>query len=192
MDESPILPAKIGATAGTVFVGAFGGQHRVRGKIPAHDPRGHLHGREGAIIVHSVPSAPVTRERRRLSGANTSGGNIFGRWDHSYSGRSDTSLQFYFDRYIRTGRQVRETRDTLDFDFPAPHRLGAVKTWSGALDIAERGIDGGTIDEAFFPPAGTSPQRLVRAFLQDEIALRPDRLFLYVGTKLETQLFLRL
>ena len=143
-------------------------------------------GSEGAIIVHSILSPPDDVNVQTL--ADLSGGNILGRWSHRFSSRSDTTVQFYFDRYIRTGPQVREARNTLDFDFQHHMRLGNRQDliWgAGYRHTADQ--TAGTIDEAFIP-AGLV-RHLFNSFVQDEILLKPDRLFLYVGTKLENNYF---
>ena len=62
-------------------------------------------GSEGATIVHSIISPPENVEVQRL--ANLSGGNVVARWNHTFSSRSDTTLQFYFDRYRRAGPRTR-------------------------------------------------------------------------------------
>src|SRR5580692_11670538 len=53
-------------------------------------------GDEGSIIVHSVLSPVENINVERL--APLSGGDIETRWNHVFSSRSDTTLQFYFDR----------------------------------------------------------------------------------------------
>src|ERR1700683_1404349 len=75
-------------------------------------------GDEGASIVHSILSPPENLNEFRHTGL--SGGNVLGRWNRKFSALSDLTVQFYFDRYTRTGPESRELRDTVDFDL-GPH-----------------------------------------------------------------------
>jgi len=143
-------------------------------------------GREGAVVVHSSFSPPENVNLFRR--ANLSGGNVLGRWDHIFSSRSDTTLQVYADRYIRSGPQVREERDTFDLDFHhhvawgSRHDLiwGAGYRYSSDQTV-------GTSDQAFVPADRTL--HLFNSFVQDEITLIPGRVFLTVGTKFEHNSF---
>ena len=143
-------------------------------------------GSEGAVIVHSSFNPPDNTEVDRL--ADLSGGNILTSWHHTFSDRSDTTFQFYFDRYSRSGPESKEARDTFDFDFHH-HFL-----WGGRQDLiwglgyrhtADQTV--GTIDQSFVPPDKAG--ELFTAFIQDQITLKPDRVFLTVGTKLENSYF---
>jgi iron complex outermembrane receptor protein len=117
-----------------------------------------------------------------------SGGNILGRWNHTFSSRSDTTLQFYFDDYDRSGPESDETRRTIDFDFNHHFAWGTRQdvVW-GAGYRRTWNRDIGTIDQAFNPPDATL--HLFTIFVQDTISLQPDRLFLTVGTKVENNYF---
>jgi iron complex outermembrane receptor protein len=140
-------------------------------------------GSEGASIAHIVSIAPPDNENvNRL--AELSGGNLLSRWKHVFSSRSDTTLQFYFDRYTRSGPEIRETRNTFDFDFQHHLALGARQDliWGTAYRRNSDQTEG-TIDEAFLSPDLTF--QLFSSFVQDEITLNPNRLFLTIGTKLE-------
>lgn len=138
-------------------------------------------GSEGATIVHSIISPPENVEVQRL--ANLSGGNVEARWNHTFSSRSDTTLQFYFDRYRRAGPEHEEVRNTADFDFQHHLVLGARQDliWGVGYRHTEDNTVG-TIDDTFVP-AGKAAQ-LFNAFVQDQITLKPGRIFLYLGTKL--------
>jgi iron complex outermembrane recepter protein len=143
-------------------------------------------GSEGAIIVHSILSPPDNVNVQRLS--TLSGGNILGRWNHVFSSRSDTALQFYFDEYHRSGPESTEVRDTIDFDFQHHLGLGARQDLIWGLGYRHTVDDSeGTIDQAFLP-ADTEKQ-LFNLFVQDQITLKPNRTNLYVGTKLEDSYF---
>jgi iron complex outermembrane receptor protein len=143
-------------------------------------------GSEGAVIVHSSFDPSNNAEVDRL--AQLSGGNILSRWHHTFSSRSDTTFQFYFDRYARSGPESREVRNTFDFDFQ--HHF----IWGSRQDLIwgvgyRRTVDqtAGTIDQAFVPANETGD--LFNSFVQDQIALKPGHVFLTVGAKLENNYF---
>jgi len=140
-------------------------------------------GSEGASIAHIQSIAPPDNENvDRL--AELSGGNVLSRWTHVFSSRSDTALQFYFDRYARSGPEVREARHTFDLDFQHHLVLGTRQDliWGAGYRRSSDQTEG-TIDEAFLPP--NQVFQLFSAFVQDEITLKPKRLILTMGTKLE-------
>jgi len=143
-------------------------------------------GEEGSIIVHSVLAPVENINVQRL--APLSGGDLFTRWEHIFSSRSDATLQFYFDRYRRDGPESSEHRDTIDLDFQNHIVWGSRQDliW-GAGYRHSSDQTAGTIDQAFVP-ANVSAQ-LFNAFIQDQITLKPGRLALYVGSKIENSYF---
>jgi len=144
-------------------------------------------GDESATIIHifsiDPPGVGDLGVLNRLSG-----GNILGRWNHFFSSRSDTSFQFYFDNYERTGPESAETRSTIDFDFSHHFAWGSRQdvVW-GAGFRRTWDQETGTIDQSFNPP--DTALQLFTFFVQDTIALQPDRLYLTAGTKLENNYF---
>ena len=139
-------------------------------------------GDEGAEIIHTTldPPGNVILDRR----AELSGGNILGRWNHTFSNGSDATLQFYFDRNARYGPESNEVRRTIDFDFQ--HHLAVARRHDVIWGLGYRRSGDnteGTIDLAYLPAARTL--QTFTSFLQDEITLKPDRFFLTLGTKLE-------
>jgi len=143
-------------------------------------------GNEGATIVHSVLIPPENINVQRL--ATLSGGNILSRWNHIFSSRRDTTLQVYFDRYTRDGPQLDEVRDTFDFDFQNHVLLSGRHDliWgAGYRHTADQTV--GTIDESFIPAGHDG--HLFNAFVQDQITLKPNRVALYLGTKLDNDYF---
>jgi iron complex outermembrane receptor protein len=144
-------------------------------------------GQEGATIIHLFSVDPPVIGNLNAD-TQLSGGNVLGRWDHTFSSRSDTTFQFYFDNYKRTGPESRETRNTIDFDFNHHFVWGSRQdvVW-GAGYRRTWDQDLGTIDQAFDPP--DTNLRLFTFFAQDTIALQHDRLFLTAGTKVEDSYF---
>jgi iron complex outermembrane recepter protein len=143
-------------------------------------------GSEGAIIVHSVFSPPDNVNVERL--ATLSGGNILGRWNHVFSSRCDATLQFYFDKYHRGGPNANEVRDTVDFDFQNHVVLGSRQDliWGAGYRHTVDDTEG-TVDEAFVPADST--KQFFSLFVQDQFTVRPNRTYLYFGTKLEDSYF---
>jgi iron complex outermembrane receptor protein len=115
---------------------------------------------------------------------NMGGGFIQSVWNHAYSTRSDSSLQISLTRYRRGDPLEPETRNTLDLDYQ--HHIA----WGSRQDIVwglgyryTNDRIGGSLTVSFNPPSHAL--QLFSSYLQDEIALIPDRLYLTVGTKLE-------
>jgi iron complex outermembrane recepter protein len=139
-------------------------------------------GAEGNI----VPSlATVTSPGLQYSAINVplSGGFLQSIWKHALSARSDTTLQISFDRYKRDD-ELREERRTLDVDFQHHFAWGTRQdiVWGANYRNTDSHTDG---DLAFsFIPANVNMQ-LFSLFIQDELTLVTDRLYLTVGTRLD-------
>jgi len=143
-------------------------------------------GKEGGIFVHSIISPP--QNINALGIGILSGGNVLTRWSHTFSSRRDISLQFYFDRYDRDAPQFEDFRNTFDFDFQNHINLGSRQDliWGvGYRHTADQTAP--TIDRAFLP--ANFAGQLFNVFIQDQITLKPDRVALYVGSKLENDYF---
>ena len=114
-----------------------------------------------------------------------SGGNLNGSWSHTISANSDVRAHLYYDR---TNRDIPSTfgehLDTYDVDLQHHARLGARHdvVWGlGYLLINDRVANS---SQLAFLPAHVVRQWFT-GFVQDEIALVPDRFHLTLGTKLE-------
>jgi len=112
------------------------------------------------------------------------GGNIIARWKHSFDPGSELSLQLYYDRIGHDQYGYDVERDTFDFDiqqtFPLPWRQKVISgfAYRYSTDRIET----------------TSPFRLdprdkalhwISGFIQDEIALVPNKLRFIFGSKFE-------
>ena len=112
------------------------------------------------------------------------GGFVQSTWNHVSSPRSDFNLQAAFTRYERDDPLEPETRDTFDLDFQNHIAWGERNdiVWGlGYRYTTDR--FGGSFTVSFDPPSRAL--QLFSSFVQDEIALAPDKLYLTVGTKLE-------
>lgn len=190
MNSLPTVPA-LDQSAGADGWHLFHGGFRADTKISTKDSltvQGDLYaGAEGATIVHIFSvDPPVTGNLDTHT--DLSGGDILGRWEHTFSARSDTTLQVYFDHYNRTGPEAWENRSTIDFDFKHHWLWGARQDVLWGVDYRHTSDHTtGTIDQSFTP--ADDALHLFSLFVQDSITLKPDQLFLTVGTKLEKDYF---
>jgi len=130
--------------------------------------------------------------------ANVSGGDLLGRWSHTFSESSDMSLQMYYDRThlvdpipasvagtitLAPAGTLTDDLDTFDIDFQHHLHLGDWNNivWGLGYRFTHE-VDDNAPALAFLPP--TLDHNLYSAFLQDEITLR-ENLFLTLGTKIE-------
>jgi len=116
-----------------------------------------------------------------------SGGDVVAKWSHTLSERSSLAAHLYYDR---THRDIPglfgEDLDTYDVDLQHAARLGARHdvVWGlGYRLINDRTVIGADSTLAFLPLHVA--RQWFTGFLQDEIALVPDRLYLALGSKLE-------
>jgi iron complex outermembrane receptor protein len=183
------LPDENGENAGDgwhLLHGGFRGDSKLSEK-DSLTVQGDLYtGTNGGTIVHTVLVPPENVNLLRQG--SLSGGNALARWKRIFSSRCDTTLQVYFDRYRRDDLQFGETRNTFDIDFEN-HLVLAPRhdlIWGlGYRHTADQ--TAGTIDQAFLPP--DESLSLFNSFVLDQIALKPDRVDLYLGTKLENSYF---
>lgn len=114
----------------------------------------------------------------------SAGGSIQANWKHQYSDRADSELQISFTHYTRDDPLEAEERSTLYVDYQHHFAWGARQDviW-GFGDLYTNGQINGTLT-VFFSPPGRSLD-VADAFVQDEIAILPDRLYVTAGTKLE-------
>lgn len=115
---------------------------------------------------------------------NLANGALESIWDHTYSERSQSSLQFSFDQHRRGDPLNPETRNTFEADFQHHFDLGRREEIVWGLSFRNTSDQiGGSLTVAMIPASST--QQLFGSFIQDEIALKRQRLYLTLGTKLE-------
>jgi iron complex outermembrane recepter protein len=117
--------------------------------------------------------------------AFVSGGNLLAHWDHHLPGGSDLQIQAYFDRTNRQNLQLGETRNTFDFD--VIHHLPSIKGQDLIWGVGARLSPSNFIQTQ--PTVNFSPHQetdsIYSGFIQDQVPLVGEKLFLTVGTKLE-------
>ena len=143
-------------------------------------------GREGnpGLGISSIVSPPIPDVNMQV---NLGGGFLQTVWDHTYSSSSGTSLQLSYDEYERND-VLGETRGTFDIAFQHHFAWGDRQNLVWGVEYrysASRTV--GSLIISVDPPNLKTP--LFSSFVQDEIALVPDRLFLTVGTKLENNYY---
>jgi iron complex outermembrane receptor protein len=116
---------------------------------------------------------------------DVSGGNLLGRWSHTFSKESDLSLQLYYDRTHRNipGTFV-ENLGTYDADFQHRFRVAGrhLVVWGFGYRVSHDDV-GNTAILAFLPPQIS--RQWFSGFLQDELPLAQNRLRLTLGSKIE-------
>ena len=112
------------------------------------------------------------------------GVNVLGRWSRKLSGDADFKLQVYVDRMHRDSPgSYEDWMTTYDLDFQ--HQLAVGTRHNIVWGAGYRQVR----DDFHSRSIGLRPERVsldtFSAFVQDEIALVPERLHLTVGTKIE-------
>ncbi|BCG64002.1 MAG: iron complex outermembrane recepter protein [Methyloprofundus sp.] len=112
------------------------------------------------------------------------GGNLLVRHQHTFSSTSDYSLQVYYDFYQRDEFYLKETRHSLDIDFQ--HRF-ALLGWNDIVWGVGYRYNHDDFRSSYITTL-TPPSRndqLFSAFIQDEITLIDNTLWLTLGSKFE-------
>jgi iron complex outermembrane receptor protein len=127
----------------------------------------------------------------RTSDEPVAGGNVLGRWTRTFDEESDMSLQVYYDRTDRRRFNFDQNINIFDVDFQHRRQLGLYhNVISGA---GYRSIWDSLPTTALPPQVSTDPVKrtiqLVSAFIQDEMTLMEDALYLTLGTKLSHNTF---
>ena len=176
------------------IVGSDGGDgwHSLRGgfrtdsKLSANDEftvEGDLYSARVGSLNSFVGSFASPVPQLSFVAVNATGGDVQTDWHHRISERADTELQVSYDAYERND-VLREDRHTWSADFQ--HRFAWGSRQDVVWGVGYRYSSSKTNGTPFISldPANLNTQ-LFSSFIQDEISLMPDRLFLTVGTKLE-------
>lgn len=145
---------------------------------------GHLN-QDYTVYPSSPPTVPVLAHNE----AGLFGGNVLGRWTHTFSDENEFKLQLYYDRTERDALTFDERRDTFDIDFQhnfSPFERNKFVWGLGYHVTSDHEISTPTL--SFNPLSRTV--NLFSAFAQDEIALVKNeadetQLALTLGSKLE-------
>jgi iron complex outermembrane recepter protein len=180
--ELPGLDGQGGADGWHLLSGGF----RVDSALSPRDQlmvRGTLYtGREGEYTFAQQQVTPQL-DLAIHEDVNVEGGAIQSTWNHTFSGRADSSLQVSFSRYGRGGLAVQRN-NAFDLYYQQHLALGQRQDIVAGVGYHYTNDEiQGNFAVSFVPPGRTL--QVFNAFVQDEIALIPERLYLTVGTKLE-------
>jgi iron complex outermembrane recepter protein len=128
--------------------------------------------------------------------ANIAGGNVLGRWSHTFDNDSDMSLKMYYDRthlvdpisantdpFVGMAGNLIDNLDTYDVDFQHRFHLGDRNNivWGLGYRFTHE-VDDNAPDLAYYP--SVQDQNLFSGFVQDKIMLLKNLYFTF-GTKVE-------
>ncbi|PLY01178.1 MAG: outer membrane receptor protein [Desulfuromonas sp.] len=140
-------------------------------------------GREGQqVYPYWTPESPYasTADDR----INADGYNLLARWEHKFSPTSSWTLQSYFDFSDRDEIYVGQMSETFDIDFQHRFQLGERQDIVWGLGYRTIKDDfSNTYMVSFLPKSDRS--ELLSGFIQDEIRLIDDTLWLTLGSKVE-------
>lgn len=115
---------------------------------------------------------------------DTFGGNLLARHQHTFSSTSNYSLQVFYDFYERNEALLNESRHVIDIDFQ--HSF-AILDWNDLIWGAGYKYNHDNFSDNTFakPTPSSRNNQLFSAFIQDEITLIDDALWLTLGSKFE-------
>ncbi|MGH9356142.1 MAG: TonB-dependent receptor plug domain-containing protein, partial [Terriglobia bacterium] len=120
---------------------------------------------------------------------HVSGGNLLLHWTRKFSDRSDIRLLTYYDRTYRLGPQLGESRNTFDVDFIHHLKLrrGQDFIWGLSARLSPSNFIQVLPTADFLPHHQTDTN--YTAFVQDQVPLVRDHLWLTLGSKFEDNNF---
>ncbi len=141
---------------------------------------------EGQTIQTLLPEQRFTY-RVFNDAFSSSGGSIQTRWDHTFSGGSETSLQIYQMGHTRSDNGARERVNIIDVSFEHHLRIGSRHDVVWGLDYRRNhGSLAAGYAVSLTPPVWNF--NLFSGFVQDQIQLTPS-LWFTIGSKLEHNAF---
>ena len=160
---------------------------RTDSKLSANDTlsvEGSLYtGREGelGLTLPAITSPGLVALPEQI---DLDGGFLQASWNHNYANGSDSNLQVSDTRYRRDDPLEPESRNTFYFDYKYHFGWGDRQDFVTGVGYSFTTDQIGSSLTVGFNPASKSLQTF-NAFVQDEIAVVPDRFYLTLGTKLE-------
>ena len=112
-----------------------------------------------------------------------SGGNILWRWRRAQGEKKDIQIDAYYSRDNRHELNFGDLRDTYDVDYLQRRPFTRQElSWGASIDISH-GYEPLVTSGLYFLPQHRTDQ-LYTGFVQDEIALAPNKVDLFVGSKI--------
>jgi iron complex outermembrane recepter protein len=141
-------------------------------------------GERATAVVSQLPPVNATLDLRN----RFSGGDVLARWKRTTPSGSETSLQIYFDRSNRGDITYGFGLNTVDLDFQQQKLWGSRQDLVWGLGYRVNSDHTAATSRISFTPQDLNTQ-IFSAFVQDEIAIRPDRLYVTLGTKAEHEYY---
>lgn len=120
-----------------------------------------------------------------------SGANLLGRWTHQFDDDSDSTFQIYYDRNDRNTLGFDQNLNTFDVDWQYRRALNErhkLVTGMGYRRVWDR-IENDRVPAILNADPSQRTTEIFSAFIQDEIMLKQDELYLTVGTKIGDNTF---
>ncbi|MCP4691011.1 MAG: TonB-dependent receptor, partial [Desulfobacterales bacterium] len=164
----------------------FRGGFRADWTLSGHDNltlQGDVYG-GSAGVTYTLPmlTPPYTNIVRE--DAELEGGNLLARWKHAFSEAGDMALQVYYDRTENADSFKNETRDTVDVDVQHGFSIGDRHDLLWGFGHRWTRDYLGDVPTSRYRPRGRTLKRF-SLFIQDQVALVDDALWLIVGSKFE-------
>lgn len=139
-------------------------------------------GQMGQVAYQALPPIAFTGPAPLAEG---SGGDLLLRWKHGLAGGSEMVWQAYYDRAHRGNYPIGQNEASLDLDFQHRLLLGRRHDmiWGGAFRTT--GVRSSPVS---YTPTQIEPHaslQLFSTFMQDELTIVPQRLWLTAGSKFE-------
>ena len=131
-------------------------------------------------VVHPLLEAPYSRITKNTG--TDSGAHVLATWKQTFSPTSELSITGYWDHAVR--RELMFDQDDHQFNLDLQHGFGwsrQIITWG----VGYRRTESNLSTFEFLHQIDDSDGDLFSAFLQDEIQLQDEELFLTVGSKFE-------
>ncbi len=132
----------------------------------------------------TIPQITMPHQENFNESIDSFGGNLLAQHQHVFSSTSDYTLKVFYDFYERDEVYLKESRHAFDFDFQ--HRFAFLEwhdlIWGTRYHYSYGHFRGSRV--ASFNPAKTNDQ-LFSAFVQDEMTLIDEYLWLTLGSKFE-------
>ena len=141
------------------------------------------HGQNDQIDTLWIETPPYANSRIENT-ASTYGHNLLARWTHKSSEKSSKTIQIYYDFTNRDESYLEQTNHTLDIDLQHRFQLGVTHDIVWGLgyrlnkDDFENTYQVGVTSEK-------TTTNTISAFLQDEITLLANKVWLSLGSKFE-------
>lgn len=148
--------------------------------------QGDLLQRKAGQTITSVLTNQFFQTRTFNDNLTAGSGNVLGRWNHTFSSGSQTTLQTYYSRFARFD-QAQTDEDMADFDFQYHFRLGSRHDLVAGAGYRFNSLNYRGLYNFRYNPEYLKAN-LFNTFVQDEMKLS-NAVTLTVGSKFEHNAF---